>query len=478
MKKTKIICTMGPVTNDPEVMRKLVKNGMDIARFNFSHGDHEEQKGRMDMLKKIRDEEKVPVAILLDTKGPEIRTGVLKGGKKVTLEAGGTFTLTTREIEGDHQKVSITYGGLVDDVQIGSKILIDDGLIGLEVEKKTSDEIICKIINGGELGEKKGVNVPNVPVRLPAITEKDREDIRFGVEQKIDFIAASFVRNAECILEIKAYLRELNAPYIPIIAKIENAEGIQNIDEIIRCADGVMVARGDLGVEIPAEEVPYLQKMLIQKCNDNFKPVITATQMLDSMIRNPRPTRAEVTDVANAVYDGTDAVMLSGETANGKYPVEALQMMVHIVENTEEHLDYEMILRKSEEHRKKSTSSALGFATVSTAMNLHAKCIVAPSMSGATARVVSKFKPQTEIIGISPSEAALRRMQIYWGVRPMKSIEVHTTEDICSSAIELIRAKQIAETGDVVVLTAGIPSPVFGGRQAGVSNMMRISVIE
>ncbi len=478
MKKTKIICTMGPVTNDPEVMRKLVKNGMDIARFNFSHGDHEEQKGRMDMLKKIRDEEKVPVAILLDTKGPEIRTGVLKGGKKVTLEAGGTFTLTTREIEGDHQKVSITYEGLVDDVQIGSKILIDDGLIGLEVEKKTSDEIICKIINGGELGEKKGVNVPNVPVRLPAITEKDREDIKFGVEQKIDFIAASFVRNAECILEIKAYLRELNAPYIPIIAKIENAEGIQNIDEIIRCADGVMVARGDLGVEIPAEEVPYLQKMLIQKCNDNFKPVITATQMLDSMIRNPRPTRAEVTDVANAVYDGTDAVMLSGETANGKYPVEALQMMVHIVENTEEHLDYEMILRKSEEHRKKSTSSALGFATVSTAMNLHAKCIVAPSMSGATARVVSKFKPQTEIIGISPSEAALRRMQIYWGVRPMKSIEVHTTEDICSSAIELIRAKQIAETGDVVVLTAGIPSPVFGGRQAGVSNMMRISVIE
>ena len=251
---------MGPVTNDPEVMRKLVKNGMDIARFNFSHGDHEEQKGRMDMLKKIRDEEKVPVAILLDTKGPEIRTGVLKGGKKVTLEAGGTFTLTTREIEGDHQKVSITYEGLVDDVQIGSKILIDDGLIGLEVEKKTSDEIICKIINGGELGEKKGVNVPNVPVRLPAITEKDREDIKFGVEQKIDFIAASFVRNAECILEIKAYLRELNAPYIPIIAKIENAEGIQNIDEIIRCADGVMVARGDLGVEIPAEEVPYDSK--------------------------------------------------------------------------------------------------------------------------------------------------------------------------------------------------------------------------
>lgn len=478
MKKTKIVCTMGPGTNDPEIVRQLIRNGMDIARFNFSHGSHGEQKERMDMIKKLRDEEKVPVAILLDTKGPEIRTGVLKGGQKVTLEAGEEFILTTREIEGDNKKVSITYDGLVEDVQVGSTILIDDGLIGLEVTKKKSDEIVCKIVNGGELGERKGVNVPNVPVRLPAITEKDREDIKFGVEQEIDFIAASFVRNAECILEIKAYLRELKAPYIPIIAKIENAEGIQNIDEIIRCADGVMVARGDLGVEIPAEKVPYLQKMLIQKCNDNFKPVITATQMLDSMIRNPRPTRAEVTDVANAVYDGTDAVMLSGETANGKYPVEALQMMVHIVENTEEHLDYEMLLRKSEEHRKKSASSALGFATVSTAMNLEAKCIIAPSMSGATARVVSKFKPQTEIIGISPSEEALRRMQIYWGVRPMKSIEVHTMEDICSNAIDLICAKQIAETGDVVILTAGIPSPVLGGRQAGVSNMMRIAVIE
>ena len=422
MKKTKIVCTMGPRTNDPDVMRCLIQNGMDIARFNFSHGDHEEQKMRMDMIKQIRDEEKVPVAILLDTKGPEIRTGVLEGGKKVTLEEGNSFVLSTADVVGNAQKVSITYRGLIDDVQIGSTILIDDGLIELKVTGKNGEDIVCKVVNGGELGEKKGVNVPNVPVRLPAITEKDRDDIRFGVEQGVDFIAASFVRNAECILEIKALLRELKAPYIPIIAKIENAEGIQNIDEIIRCADGIMIARGDLGVEIPAEEVPYLQKMLIQKCNDNFKPVITATQMLDSMIRNPRPTRAEVTDVANAVYDVTDAVMLSGETANGKYPVEALQMMVHIVENTEEHLDYEMILRKSEEYRKNSTSSALGFATVSTAMSLNAKCIIAPSMSGATARVVSKFKPKTEIIGVSPNGASLRRMQIYWGVRPMKSI--------------------------------------------------------
>lgn len=468
---------MGPGTNDPEIVRQLMKNGMDIARFNFSHGSHEEQKGRMDMIKSLREEEKLPVAILLDTKGPEIRTGVLKDGKKVTLQTDADFTLTIQEAEGDVQKVSITYAGLVDDVHPGSRILIDDGLIELEVKEKSQEEIYCKVINGGELGERKGVNVPNVSVRLPAITEKDKEDIAFGVEQEIDFIAASFVRNAECILEIRAYLRELGAPYIPIIAKIENAEGIQNIDEIIRCADGIMVARGDLGVEIPAEEVPYLQKMLIQKCNDNFKPVITATQMLDSMIRNPRPTRAEVTDVANAVYDGTDAVMLSGETANGKYPVEALQMMVHIVENTEEHLNYDMLLMQSKEYQMKSASSALGFATVSTAENLKAKCIITPSMSGATARVVSKFKPKTEIIGISPVEATLRRMQIYWGVRPMRSIEVHTTEDICSSAVDLICAKQLAETGDIVILTAGIPS-MIGGSPAGISNMMRIVTID
>ena len=478
MKKTKIICTMGPNTNDAGLMRALVQNGMDIARFNFSHGDHEDQQARMEMRNKIREEENKPVAILLDTKGPEIRTGILKDGKKINLQAGNLFTLSTEDIVGDESKVSITYAGLVEDVQVGSTILVDDGLIGLKVKEKKGKEIVCTVINGGELGERKGVNVPNVPVRLPAITDKDREDIRFGVEQEIDFIAASFVRNAECILEIKAFLRECGAPYIPIIAKIENAEGIKNIDEIIRCADGIMVARGDLGVEIPAEEVPYLQKMMIQKCNDNYKPVITATQMLDSMIRNPRPTRAEVTDVANAVYDGTDAVMLSGETAQGKYPVEALQMMVHIVENTEEHLDYETLLKKAEEHRMKSTSSALGHATVTTANNLGAKCIITPSVSGATARVVSKFKPRTEIIGVTPNEATLRRMQIYWGVRPLKSIEFSTTEDICNGAIELVCAKQIAESGDIIVLTAGIPSPNVQAQKTSVSNIMRIAVVD
>lgn len=478
MKKTKIVCTMGPNANDEGLMRNLVKNGMNIARFNFSHGDYEEHKYRMDMLKKIREEEKIPVAILLDTKGPEIRTGVLKDGKKITLEAGAQFVLTVDEIVGDQNKVSITYDGLVQDVDAGKVILIDDGLIALKVTGKTDRDIICEVINGGELGEKKGVNVPNVAVRLPAITQKDKDDIRFGVEQGIDFIAASFVRNAECVLEIKAFLKELGAPYIPIIAKIENAEGIKNIDEIIRAADGIMVARGDLGVEIPAEEVPYLQKMLIQKCNSNFKTVITATQMLDSMMRNPRPTRAEVTDVANAVYDGTDAVMLSGETAQGKYPLEALQMMVHIIESTEQHLDYDTILEKTGGHLKKGLSSAVGYSSVLAASNLNAKCIITPSVSGATARVVSNLRPKQLILGVTPNERTLRRMSIYWGVKPIKSREFNTTDDICDGAIELAKVKQFAETGDVVVLTAGIPSMNVRQERSAASNMMRIATVE
>lgn len=478
MKKTKVVCTMGPNTNDKEVMRKLIQNGMDVARFNFSHGDHEEQKFRMDLLKELREEEHAHTAILLDTKGPEIRTGLLKDGKKVTLQEGNTFVLTMEDIVGDDTKVSLSYKGLAEDVQQGTVILIDDGLIGLKVKEIVDQDIVCGIVNGGELGERKGVNVPNVPVRLPAITEKDKEDIKFGVEQDIDFIAASFVRNAECVLEIRAFLKELDAPYIPIIAKIENAEGIRNIDEIIRAADGIMVARGDMGVEIPAEEVPYLQKMLIQKCNNNFKTVITATQMLDSMIRNPRPTRAEVTDVANAVYDGTDAVMLSGETAQGKYPVEALQMMVHIIENTEQHLDYDMILDKAGDHLKRGISSAIGYSSVLAAANLKAKAIITPTVSGATARVMSNLKPIQPIIGVTPSERALRRMSIYWGVQALKSMECHTTDDICSEAIEISKVKRCVETGDVVVLTAGIPALDVNAACEGISNMMRIATIE
>lgn len=478
MKKTKVICTMGPRTDDPEVMRSLIRGGMDVARFNFSHGTQQEQKQRMDKLKQIRKEEQVNVAILLDTKGPEIRTGVLEGGRKVTLEQGATFILSAEEITGTKEKVSITYPGLIQDVERGQRILIDDGLIGLEVTGKNQTEIICKVINGGELGERKGINVPNVAVRLPAITEKDKEDIRFGVEQDVDFIAASFVRNAECILEIRALLKDMEAPYIPIIAKIENAEGIRNIDEILRAADGIMVARGDLGVEIAAEELPYLQKQMIQKANASYKTVITATQMLDSMIRNPRPTRAEVTDVANAVYDGTDAVMLSGETAAGKYPIEALQMMVHIIESTEKHLDYERFLSEAGGHLRSGISSAIAYSSVAAADNLHAKCIITPTVSGATARVMSNLKPKQDILGVTPNERTLRRMSIYWGVRPLKSLAFKTTEDICDGAIEIAQVKEYIEEGDIVVLTAGIPSTNVQGEKRGASNMMRIAVIE
>lgn len=476
MKKTKVVCTMGPNTNDRELMRKLIQNGMDVARFNFSHGDHEEQKGRMDMLKELREEEHATTAILLDTKGPEIRTGILKDGKKIKLETGNTFTLTTEDIVGDENKVSITYKGLAEDVSEGKVILIDDGLIGLKVIGKTDKEIHCEIINGGELGEKKGVNVPGVPVRLPAITEKDKEDIKFGAEQGIDFIAASFVRNAECILEIKAYLKSLGAPYIPIIAKIENEEGISNIDEIIRAADGIMVARGDLGVEIPAEELPYLQKMMIQKCNDQFKTVITATQMLDSMIRNPRPTRAEVTDVANAIYDGTDVVMLSGETANGKYPLEALKMMVKIAETTEQDLpkkyaDYAKL------HTKRGVSSAVTNATVQTAENLNAKAIVCPTISGFTARLASKLKPDTQIVGCSPYDAVLRKMQIYWGVRPVKTaIETSTDKIIEHALVTAENAGYIGE-GDVVIVSAGIATNSSPTSKRGLTNTMRVVTI-
>lgn len=478
MKKTKIICTLGPASNNRETLKALMENGMDIARFNFSHGDHEEQKGRVDMIKELREELDMPIAMLLDTKGPEIRTRLLKDGQKVKLEAGKQFVLGIGDFEGDSTKVAITYETLYKDVKPGNRILMDDGLIELEVKAIKGTDIVCDILNGGELGEKKGVNVPYVKVNLPGITEQDKKDIIFGIEQKFDFIAASFVRSAEVIREIRKLLNDNGGKDIGIIAKIENAEGVENIDSIIEASDGIMVARGDLGVEIPAEEVPYLQKLIIQKCNDNYKPVITATQMLDSMIRNPRPTRAEVGDVANAVYDGTDAVMLSGETAQGKYPVEALKMMVHIVESTEQHLDYKEMLEKAGEHRMRNASSALAYATVTTARNLKAACIITPTVSGATARVVSKFKPKTEIIGISPNEDTLRRMQIYWGVRPYCSINANSTDEICSSALDLVRAKQIAETGDTVVLTAGIPSPNISGNVAGVSNIMKIAVID
>lgn len=478
MKKTKIICTMGPNTNDRELLKQLTLTGMDIARFNFSHGDYEEQKGRMDLVKSVREETGIPVAILLDTKGPEIRTGALKDNKKVNLKEGDVYTFTSEDIVGDDVRGHITYEGLGEDLVPGNKILVDDGLLEFEVTEIKGNDIVCKVLNGGELGAKKGVNVPNVIINLPAITEKDKEDIIFGVGQGIDFIAASFVRNAACIKEIKALLKEHDADHIPVIAKIENAEGINNIDEIIHYCDGIMVARGDLGVEVPAEELPFLQKMIIKKCNDKYKPVITATQMLDSMIRNPRPTRAEVTDVANAIYDGTDAIMLSGETAAGKYPLEALKMMVQIAEYTESKIDYKNLLEKKALHRKQNIASAVGYSAVATSEYLNAKVIVTPTVSGATARLVSKFKPEASIVAVSPNDITLRKMQIYWGVTPIMSTLGKTVEGIQKEALDLVKERGFAQKGDIVVTTEGTPAGNIETGEGVLSNSMKVVIVD
>ena len=473
MKKTKIICTMGPNTNDRELIKQLALAGMDIARFNFSHGDHEEQAGRFALVESVRSELNLPIATLLDTKGPEIRTGLLKDDKKVTLVENQKYTLTTRDIVGDDKIGHITYDGLPKDISKGNTILIDDGLIELRVEDVVDGtEIVCRDINGGELGSKKGVNVPNVSIRLPGITQKDKDDIIFGIEQGFDFIAASFVRNAACIQEIKELLWSHDAD-IPVIAKIENAEGIKNLDEIIRVADGIMVARGDMGVEIPAEQVPHIQKEIIRKCNASYKPVITATQMLDSMIRNPRPTRAEVTDVANAIYDGTDVVMLSGETANGKYPLEALKMMVKIAESTEQDL-FGRGVNYSNLHSKRSISSAVANAAVQTAANLNAKAIVCPTISGFTARLTSKLKPEALIIGCSPYEPVLRKMQIYWGVKPIKTAVEKSTDKIIEHALQASENAGYLSEGDIAIVSAGIATNSAPTSKRGLTNTMRV----
>lgn len=465
---------MGPNTDDEEMMRKLAKAGMDIARFNFSHGDHEEQKTRMDLLKKVRKELKLPIAILLDTKGPEIRTGILESGQKVYLEEGSQFTLTTEQIEGNNTRCSQTYKDLPKDVKAGDTILIDDGLIQLTVEEITDTDVVCRVVNGGELGQKKGINVPNVEVKLPAITEQDKNDILFGIEQGIDFIAASFVRNAEAIKEIKELLRANGGERIDVIAKIENAEGVHNIDKIIKAADGVMVARGDLGVEIPAHEVPHIQKMIIRKCNESYKPVITATQMLDSMMRAPRPTRAEVTDVANAIYDGTDAIMLSGETAMGKYPEQAVQMMVKIAECTEPYMTHKRFLDYRALRGNKNVSSAVGVAAVQTTENLGADCIVTPTISGQTARLISNFRPKVPIYAVSPNEWARRKMQIYWGVTSVAGYEEDSTENIISHAMYIVRRENLVKKGDIVVFTAGDPATNMVNGEGAVTNIMQV----
>ncbi len=478
MKKTKIICTMGPNSDNPEVMKALILGGMDVARFNFSHGTHEEQKARLDLLKKLREELDIPVAALLDTKGPEIRTGLLEGEGKVTLTEGQEYTLTTREIVGNEKIGHINYSGLSEDVEPGNRILIDDGLIELLVVAVKGEEIVCKVINGGELGQRKGVNVPGVKIKLPALTDKDKEDIRFGIAQGFYFIAASFVRTPDAIEEIKGILEESGST-MQVIAKIENAEGMENLDRIIAASDGIMVARGDLGVEIPAEQVPHIQKTIIRKCNMACKTVITATQMLDSMIRNPRPTRAEVTDVANAVYDGTDVVMLSGETAAGKYPVEALKMMVQICEASEQYLDTGAYRQRrvSAEHAT-NISNAVCYSSVSTAHNLHAKVIIAPSITGYTTRLLSKWRPGVLVVGLSPSAAAVRQMQIYWGVKPFQAKRAESTDVLIESSLDLLKEKNVIEDGDVVVVTAGVVNRISRNKPATHTNIMRIIEVD
>ena len=472
MKKTKIICTMGPNTNDKNVMLGLAKNGMDVARFNFSHGDYAEHLGRLEILKEVRKELDIPVAALLDTKGPEIRTGILKDGKKVTLKEGQIYTLTTREIVGDDTIGHINYSGLNEDVSAGNTILIDDGLIELKVNEVNDTDIVCTVVNGGELGERKGVNVPNVSIKLPALTEKDKEDIRFGIKQGFDFIAASFVRTADCIREIKAMLDEAGSS-IKVIAKIENAEGIENLDEIIAEADGIMVARGDMGVEIPPEYVPVIQQKIIQKVYTAGKPVITATQMLDSMISHPRPTRAEATDVANAIFQGTSATMLSGETAAGKYPVQALQMMSRIAEHMEQNIDYNTIFKKTDRNENPDITNAIAHATCLTAIDLKASAILAVTKSGSTAHMMSKHRPGCLIGACTSSERVLRQLNLSWGVYPMLIKEEYSSEILCLRAIEAAQKHKLVKVGDTIVFAGGVPLGIPGR-----TNLIRVCTVE
>ena len=450
IKKTKIVCTLGPASENEETLRELIKNGLNVCRLNFSHGSHEEHKGRMDLVKKLREELNMPTAILLDTKGPEIRTGKFDV-PEVFLEEGQTFTITMKDVIGDKERCTVSYKGLANDVKPGDTILIDDGLVGLTVKEVNNDNIVCEVQNSGIVKNHKGVNVPGVKVNLPAITEKDRSDIEFGIEQGIDFIAASFVRKVSDVLAIREILEENNAEHIKIISKIENQEGVENLDEIIEVSDGIMVARGDLGVEIPTEEIPVVQKLMIKKCNEAGKPVITATQMLDSMIRNPRPTRAEVTDVAHAIYDGTDAIMLSGETAAGKYPVEAVKTMATIAKRAEE----TMRNRRDKINKSKNVTDAISYATCTTAMDLEAKAILSSTASGHTARMVSKFRPDCPIVATTSNESVRRQLALTWGVLPLMREKSANIDQVIVNSIEAAKTSNYVSKDDVVVITAG-----------------------
>ncbi|OKP75748.1 pyruvate kinase [Paenibacillus helianthi] len=471
MRKSKIVCTIGPASESLENIKKLILAGMNVARLNFSHGDFEEHGNRIKTIRQASKELGKTVAILLDTKGPEIRTGKLEV-EPIELVQDEYLTLTTEEILGDQNRISITYSDLPNDVQVGSTILIDDGLIGLTVVDVQGTEIKTRIVNGGTIKSKKGVNVPGVAISLPGITEKDTNDIIFGIEQDIDFIAASFVRKASDVLEIRALLEKHNASHIQIISKIENQQGVDNLDEILAASDGLMVARGDLGVEIPAEDVPLAQKLMIQKCNIAGKPVITATQMLDSMQRNPRPTRAEASDVANAIFDGTDAIMLSGETAAGKYPVESVLTMSRIAEKAESALNHREIFMKQQIAQETTVTEAISQSVAISALDLNAKAIISSTVTGHTARVVSKYRPKSQIIAVTTQERTMRQLALVWGVTPVHGLEATSTDELLETALKGGKASGLVKAGDLVVITAGIPL----GR-SGSTNLVKVDTI-
>ncbi len=470
IRKTKIVCTLGPSTDKGDVLRQLMQEGMNVARFNFSHGSHEEQKARLDKLVALREELDLPVAALLDTKGPEIRLKELKGGK-AELKEGQLFTLALGDFVGDASRVAITYEDLHNDVKAGDRILIDDGLIEMKVIRLDGTDIVCEVINGGMISNKKGVNVPNVELSMPFISETDYSDIVFGIKNGFDFIAASFTRTADDILQIRKILEEHDCKSINIIAKIENKQGVDNIDDIIRVSDGIMVARGDMGVEIPMEDVPVIQKVLIEKVYKAGKQVITATQMLDSMMKHPRPTRAEATDVANAVYDGTSAIMLSGETAAGDYPVEALQTMVKIATRTEQDINYTSRLKKRGILINPDITNAIAHATCTTAMDLNASAIITVSNSGRTARMVSKYRPTCPIIGCSVNKDVCRKMSLSWGVTPLLVELKHNSDELFDHAVDKAEEMGLIKQGEIVVLTAGVPLGI-----SGTTNMIKVHV--
>ncbi len=471
MRKTKIICTLGPSTDRDGVLEKLVREGMDVARFNFSHGTHEEQKARLEQLKSLRQQYGKPIAALLDTKGPEVRIGCFQQ-HKITLEEGQTFTLCTEDTEGTNERVSVSYKELYQDVKPGDQILIDDGLVGMEITEIAGTDIVCVVKNGGEISDRKGVNVPGVKLNMKFISPRDYEDLLFGIREDFDFVAASFTRTADDIREMRKLLDENGGRSINIIAKIENQQGVDNIDEIIKEADGIMIARGDMGVEIPLEHVPVIQQSIIQKVYRVGKQVITATQMLDSMMIHPRPTRAETTDVANAIYQGTSAIMLSGETAAGKYPVEALEMMVKIAEYMEAHIDYNAIFKKDERNDEPDVTNAISHATCMTAIDLKANAILAVSKTGSTARMISKYRPGCLIGGCSSSPKVCRQLNMSWGIYPMLVKEEYSSEILCLRAIEAAQRHGIVQEGDKIVFAGGVPLGIPGR-----TNLIRVCIV-